>query len=347
VILFRKAPSLRIVRAGIPEPPYWAATTIAPYSARRAAPVAIDYVALTASASERLEVTVCDDVLRDLERGGHAAALMQGGGIAAALHSPILIDAAESAEVVYRRGDDALRACQAAMFLTSTRGALPSVARGEAIVVIAAWPLDLARLNRLFDEARERRLRWGVAIPVLYPVTTDMRALDRLAEAAHDALFFAALPVEAEATARKAIAESLPELDAETYDLLFHGDLEPLHVATERHIAALAAELGADDFVIPPRWEQRSNWNGAVLLTLAASRMLAMKLDVETASRIARSARTVAQLDKPIERIAAAAHLSIVESLDEISVDALTEWLESGRSSFVDHVTKQWRLRRA
>jgi hypothetical protein len=72
--------------------------------------------------------------------------------------------------------------------------------------------------------------------------------------------------------------------------------------------------------------------------------MLAMKHDVETASRIARSARVVAQLDKSLERIAAAAHLSIVESLDEISVDALTEWLETGKSTFLDHINKQWRL---
>jgi len=173
-----------------------------------------------------------------------------------------------------------------------------------------------------------------------------MPALDQVAEAAHDALFFAAVPVDVDATARKALAESLPDLDGDTYDLLFHGDVEPLHVATERHIAAMAAEMGADDFVVPPRWERRSNWNGAVLLTLAATRMLAMKHDVETASRIARSARIVDQLEKSIERIAAAAHLSIVESLDDISIDALTEWLETGRSSFVDHINKQWRLRR-
>jgi len=70
VILYRKAPPLRIVRASVPEPPYWAATTIAPYSARRAAPVAVDYVGLTATAARKLEVEVCDDVRDELERGG-------------------------------------------------------------------------------------------------------------------------------------------------------------------------------------------------------------------------------------------------------------------------------------
>src|SRR5213078_1094469 len=146
---------------------------------------------------------------------------------------------------------------------------------------IAAWPLDMVRLKSLFDEARARQLKWGVAVPVMFPVTTAADDLHQLAD------------------------------DAETYERLFHGDVESLHVTAERRIAGLAAEIGADDFIVPPRWEQRSNWNGAALLTLAATRMLAMKHDVETASRVARSARTVAQLDKSIERIAAAAHLSI------------------------------------
>jgi hypothetical protein len=323
VILYRKAPSLRVVRASVPEPPYWAATTIAPYSPRRGAPVAIDYVGLTAAAPKRMEVHVHE---------------LDGGGIAAA-HGPTLIDACESAEVVYRRGDDALRLCDAAMFLTSARGALPSEAGNDTVVIIAAWPLDFARIRHLFDEARERNLRWGVAVPVMFPVTTAADALRQIAEAAEGAMFFAALPIETDATARKVLAQ-----DPDTYELLFHGDVDALHVTAERRIAGLAAEIGADDFIVPPRWERRSNWNGAALLTLAATRMLAMKHDVETASRIARSARVVAQLDKSLERIAAAAHLSIVESLDEISVDALTEWLETGKSTFVDHINKQWRL---
>ncbi|HEV2718670.1 MAG TPA: hypothetical protein VG323_01525 [Thermoanaerobaculia bacterium] len=321
MILYKKAPSLRIVRAAVPEPPFWAATTIAPYTGRRGAPVAIDYAALTASAPKRMEVDVCDDVEREWREP----------------REPLVIDASESAEIVYRRGDDVLRRAEGATFLTSTRGALPS--SDKATVVIAAWPLDFVRLQRLFDEARTRKLTWGVGVPVMYPVTTAADALERLAAAAGGTQFFAALPIETDATARKALAD-----DPEAYELLFHGDVEALHVTAERRIAGLAAEIGAADFIVPPRWEQRSNWNGAALLTLAASRMLAMKNDVETASRIARSARVVAQLDKPLARIAAAAHLSIVESLDEISVDALTEWLETGKSTFVDHINKQWRL---
>ena len=100
------------------------------------------------------------------------------------------------------------------------------------------------------------------------------------------------------------------------------------------------------DFITPPRWEQKSNWNAAVLLTLIAGRMIAMDHDVELAGTIARSARVVADLDKPIERIAEAASLSIVESLDEASVDILSEWLESGRATFAERVNREWRLRR-
>ena len=213
----------------------------------------------------------------------------------------------------------------------------------RAVIVITAWPIDLVALEQMFDHARARRLRWGIAVPVIFPATTNLATLSDLAQLAHDsgATFLAALPIDLDPTARKAIAA-----DREDYELLFHGDIEPLQVATERHIAALAAEIGVADFIVPPRWDERSNWNAAILLTLAATRMIGMKRDVEIATRIARSARAVAQLEKPLERIAAAASLSIVESLDEISVDVLTDWLENGRSAFVEHINKQWRLRR-
>ena len=334
MIIYRKTSHLRLQRIPIPEPPYWAATIIAPYSPRRAEPIAIDYLELQATRAERFEVAVCDDVRDELER---AAERMR-------VREPVLIDATESAEIVFRRGQEALEFCaendSAAIHLVSSRGALPDGSPDGATVAIAPWPLEFDRVQALFDEARARQLRWGVAVPVMYPVTTDLTALTQLAEAAHGATFFAALPIDIDAAARKAIAED------ESYEMLFHADLEPIHVATERHIAALAAEIGSEDFIVPPRWERRTNWNASVLLTLAASRMLAMKREVETAWRIVRSARAIVQLEKPIERVAEAASLSIIESLDPISVEALTEWIESGRSSFVDHINKQWRLRR-
>jgi hypothetical protein len=322
LILYRKSPQVRVQRFASPEPPFWAATTIAPYSARRATPVAIDYVELHATGAERLECAVSEQVDAESSR------------------APVLVDAAEWTEVVYRRGDDALRTAPHAMQLVTH--ALPAV---EAYTIVSAWPFELSRLERLFDAARGHH--WGVAVPVIFPVTTDLVGLDRLAHAASaaGAKFLAALPVEIDATARKALAQTMT-LDDETYDMLFHADLEPLSIATERHIAALAHEMDLADFVVPPRWDERSNWNGAIILMLAATRMIAMNHDTELATRIARSARVVAQLDKPIARIAEAASLSIVESLDEVSVDVLTDWIESGRSAFVDHIDKQWRLRR-
>lgn len=342
MILYRKSQPLRIQRSQVPEPPYWAATSIAPYGPRRAAPLSIDYLELRASGVERNEVTVCEDVTDELERFSERQALAD----------PALIESTEAAELVFRRGEEVLRFCcqmdRAPMQLVSTRGALPETSCHRAVVVIAAWPIEVPRLVRLFSEAQQRGLRWGTAVPVIFPVSTDLETLHAVALAAqqHGASFLAALPIELDATARKAIAQTVTANDRETYDMLFHADLEAVHVATERHIAALAEEIGAADFIVPPRWEERSNWNASVLLTLTAARMIGMKRDVEIASRMARSARVVAQLDKSLGRIAAAASLSIVESLDDISVDVLSDWLDSGRSAFVDHINKQWRLRR-
>lgn len=335
MIVYRKSTQLRIRRASAPEAPFWCATTVAPYGARRAAPVSIDYVDLRASSSERLEVSVCEKPADELER--------------ARVASPVLIEATEFAEAIFRRGEQILEFCAEralpSVHLISTRGALPEKAQPE-MTVIAAWPLELERLETLFAGAREP---WGVAIPVIFPVTTDLAALGQLTELAgkHSASFMAALPVEIDATAKQAMAQSLAlDDDQETYAMLFHARLEPIHIATERHIAALAANAGMADFIVPPRWEEKSNWNAAVVLTLAATRMLAMEQDIDLAALLARSARVVAELDKPIARIAEAANLSIVEALDEASVDILSEWLATGDSSFVRRVNERWRLRR-
>ncbi len=343
MIIYRKGAHLRLQRASVPEPPYWSATVISPYGPKRASPIAIDYAQLRASRVERNEVNVSDDVRDELERAT----------IRTALHGPALIEASEYAEVVFRRGETALQFCSGhecpAIFLTSTRGAIPRQTSAAVTIAIAAWPLELDRLGGLFRDAAASGARWGVIIPVIYPTTTGAGALAELAELAqHEgASFFTGIAIELDATARKELADSLAaDPDDESYEMLFHADLDPIQVSTERHIGALAAEMGADDFLVPPEWEKRSNWNAAVLLTLAANRMLSLKLDVETAGKIARSARIVAQLDKPIERIAAAASLSIVEGLDRVSIEALSEWLERGDSSFVEHINKQWRLRR-
>ena len=338
MIAYRKTTQLRIRRASVPQPPFWGATIVTPYSARRSAPVAIDYVELRASANDKLEVTVSERTIDELERS------------TVRIVPPVLIEATEFAEAVFRRGEEVLEFCAEhdlpAIHLCSTRGALPQVSGEDNTIVIAAWPLEFDRLERLFAEARGS---WGVAVPLIFPVTTDLTALEEIAKTARDsgASFLAAVPLAIDATAKQAIAQSLAlEGDEETYAMMFHADLEPVHVATERHISALAAEAGIADFVVPPRWDEKSNWNASILLTLTATRMLAMEHEIELATALARSARVVAELDKPLARIAEAASLSIVEALDEVSVDVLTDWLESGRSSFVDAVNARWRLRR-
>ena len=309
MILYRKVPQLRVRRSPAPEPPFWAATSIAPYGARRATPVAIDYLSLRATGAEKLEVTVCEDVRDELERARN-------------LHAPVLIDAAGNAEEVFRRGAEALAWC-------TEQGLDAQLLTSSGSVV---------------------RVGGGVAVPVIFPATTDLALLETLADEAQrdGATFFAAIPIEVEPTAKQALAQSMQLTgDDDRYAMLFHADVAPIHLATERHIAALAHERGMADFVLPPRWDARTNWNASVLLTLTASRMIAMELDLDLAGTIARSARTVAELDKPLTRIAESANLSIIAALDDTSVEMLTEWLATGSASFGEYVDEQWRLRRA
>jgi hypothetical protein len=337
LIIYRKSAPLRIRRSAVPAHPWWFATAIAPYGPRRATPLTIDYLDLRATSADRMEVSVAGDVRDDLER------------LSTRLEPPVLIDAAEFAEVVFRRGEQALEVMREwelpATMVVSTRG---ETGRSRAdMTVLVAWPVEMDRIEAHAAILEGRP--WGLAVPVMFPVTTDLALLERLSAvaAARGATFLSALPIDIDATAKQAMAQSLtlPD-DEEIYQHLFHADLEPVHVATERHIAALAADGDMRDFVVPPRWDEKTNWNAAVVLMLAATRMLAMESDTELAGTIARSARVVAELDKPLARIAAAASLSIVEALDEVSIDILTEWIERGTSAFADRVNARWRLRR-
>ncbi|HEX9164247.1 MAG TPA: hypothetical protein VF980_21270 [Thermoanaerobaculia bacterium] len=338
MIVYRKSSQLRIKRSAAPEPPFWCATSVAPYSARRAAPIAIDYLELRASSTERLEVNVCDRTRDELER------------TSARLAQPVLVEASEFAEAIFRRGEEVLDFCTgqnlAAVHLVSTRGALPEKQHADMTLVIAAWPLDFDRFEELCGGAHGS---WGIAVPVLFPVTTDLVALQEIAALAKTkgAQFLASIPVEIDATAKQAIAQSLSlDGDHETYAALFHSNLDPVHVATERHIAALAAEAGLADHVVVPRSDEETNWNAAIMLTMTATRMLAMEHEIDLAALLARSARAVAELDKPLTRIAEAASLSIVGALDDVSVDVLSEWLDGKEPTFVRRINERWRLRR-
>lgn len=341
MILYRKVKALRVRRSAAPEPPFWCATALAPYSPRRAEPVAIDYLALRAGSAGRLEVTVTTDVAEELERG-------------ATLEGPVLIEATERAEAVFGRGGELLRWCAAesldSLLLLSVEDVLPPEATPHSVVTIAAWPPEPDRLEALFAEAGRRGLTWGVLVPVLYPITTELPLLETIADAAarHGARFLTGAAMELEPTARQAMARSLSlEAEDDRYSLLFHGRVEPVALATERHLAALAGERSMDDAVTLSPRDARSNWCGATLLARTASRMMAMELDLDLAGHLARAARAVAALDKPLTRIAESASLGIVAALDETSAEMLTEWLATGRSTFADFVDDQWRARRA
>jgi len=312
----------RIKRVSAPEPPFWFATALSPYSVRRASPISIDYIDLVASHVERAETS---------------AAPLE----AMTVEDPVLIVATDFPEVIHRRGEEALSllAEHAVTYLISTRSAAPEAMPENTLLVIAAWPPEVEKL-----EALHLPERWGMAIPILHPITTNLILLESLAGLAKNrgASFFTSIGVTIEPAAKHELARS----DDDAYELLFHGDADALHIATERHVAALAHERGMLDFVPPPRQDDKSNWNAAILLTLIATRMIAMDRDVELAGTLARSARAIAQLDKPIERIAEAASLAIVEAIDEVSVDLVSEWLENGRAAFAERVNAEWRLRR-
>ncbi len=331
-------------RSAVPIPPYWCATSIAPYGAKRATPIAIDLLDLRVTHAERVETSIADAPAAELER----LELRQP------LQPPLLIDAAESAELVFRRGADTLAYAGEhelpSLLLTSTRGAIPARLPADSVVAIVAWPLDPPRLEAICAEAAGRGGVWGLAVPLLYPITTELAALRELVSLAvrHGAAFVGSLILEVEPNAKAAIARSRlsDDEDDEQYETLFHSDLDAVHVASERHLAALTHQAGMDDFILPPGWEMKTNWNAAILLTITATRMLAMDHEVELAGTLARSARLVATLDKPVSRIAEAASLTIIDALDEVSAGILTEWLASGNSSFVERLNDRWRVRR-
>jgi hypothetical protein len=340
VIVYRKGAPLRVRRAPSPSPPFFCASAIAPYGARRSEPLAVDYLLLRAHAAERLEVTVAENVVDQLER-------------MRPMHAPVLVEVSGAAESVFMRGSEIAQFLEAndlpALELISTRGSLPDFAPRNTVVAIAAWPLEPQRLDSLFAEAKRRVLTWGVFVPLVYPITTELEPLEQLADLAalHGASFFSATPVETDPVARQTLARTMEiEHDDDRYAMLFHGSVEPIQVSTERHIAALAAERGMLDRVAAPGAGVRSNWNAAILLTSVASRMLAMELDLDLAASISRAASVIAALDKPLARIASSASLGIIGGLDETTVTMLEEWLESGSASFAEFVDEQWRLRR-
>ncbi len=344
MLTYRNVKKLRVRKFTRPEAPLWPAVLVHPYGGPSDAPVFIDVAQLRASSVERSDIEVADDVVDLLSREQ----------IQSPFRVPIAIESTGLAESVFRKGEAAARhqleQGGSVTQVVSTEGAVPAITDDRFVLVISTWPFHLGALEEMFQEASAAGLsRWGVWIPVIYPVTTDLVKLERLADvmAKHGGTFLAASSIDVSQTAKSAIAREIDEeMDDEMYDVLFHADPEPLALATERHVAALAHERGLDDLVPLPGAQERSNWAAAILLTSAGSRLARMKADPELGWTLLRSAAAIAGLSKPISIIAGSAPLSIIEGLDPLAAEALEAWLNGQPPTLLDEVNAEWRLRR-
>lgn len=335
MITHRKTTQLRIRRSAYPQAPFWQAVTIAPYGTGRGMPVQINYMTLTADAKAKVDVSVTRSVRDQLERER-------------VIEGPALIEASEVSELIYRRGEEALTMLTElevdATCLISSNGHVPSLERMErATIVVSCWPLRLQNLEMIFQKCHTRGFRWGVIVPLIHPVTTDFDMIERLADlaAANGASFFTGVPIESEPEARQAVAVT-QALDDAAVTELFDADLESMIVSAERFGARVATARDMLDHV-PAFAPLTSNWLAAMKLSLAGTRLIRMGEDVELGWTLHQSSKLIAGLHKPIERIAASASLSIIESLDETSVEALEQWLRDGRSGFFESVDAKWR----
>ncbi len=335
MITHRKITQLRLQRSAYPQPPFWQATTIAPYGLGRGLPLQINYLTLTADAKAKVDVSVTRSVTDQLERQKN-------------VESPALVEASDVSELIYRRGEEALGALSnleiEAICLVSSDGAVPALEDPvRSMIVVSCWPLHKRDIERLFETCQARGFRWGAIVPLLHPITTRRDVLLELADLAkkHSARFFAGVPIETEPEARQALA-SMEEMDDAEVAQLFDADLEAVIVAAERLAASIAVEREMLDHT-PVLAPLASNWTAAMKLSLAGTRLIRMGEEVELGWTLHQSSKLVAGLHKPVERIAAAASLSIIDALDLTSVTALEQWLRDGRSDFFEDVDERWR----
>lgn len=319
--------------------PFWQATTIHPYTPDvRSVPLGIDFIRLKAVAHRSIEVAVPagpDDL--DLDR----------------LPSPILIDAWGPEESVYRQGDRLLHELPSdlrPMLLLSADGDVPiGMAAAAPLLVITAWPLDLEALESVAQRASAGGFDWGIFVPVVFPLTTDLEILDGVCgiAAEHQASFIASSSIELDSKARGAVASMDQDLDEETWATLFDADLDRIHLATERHLASVAHDQGQADTIDPWTSENRSNRAAAAFLSRIGSRMVRMDHDVEMGWKFLKAAGRVATLDKDIARLASSAHVTILPELeDEILAEVVEQWLERRTAEFAEHIDGKWRLAR-
>lgn len=319
--------------------PFWQATTVHLYSPDvRSVPLGIDFVRLKASAHRSIEVAVPRTLEGlDLDR----------------LPSPVLIDAWGPEELIYRRGDALLHELSSdarPMLLLSSDGDVPrEMSAVLPLLIVTAWPLDLVALESIAERASEAGLEWGILIPVIFPITTNLDAIETISRTArqHGASFMASSSIELDPKARGAVASMCDDLDEETWATLFDADLDRIHLATERHIASLAHELGIADTIAPPLGESRSNRAAAIFLSRIGARMVRMDHDVELGWKFLKASGRIATLDKEIARIASTAHVTILPELEEEMISEVVEqWLESGSAEFADHIDDKWRVKR-
>ena len=308
---------------------------MAPYSSWAAKDIRIDLKSLSAREAGRLEIAVCPEPT---------------GGELAHVYPPIVIDATGFPEMMHGLGARILSSIPsgaATNLVVSTNGAVPATLPDTAVTTIIAWPGEIETLSALCGAA-QRAGRWGIAIPILHPVTTNLDLLDELTATAqrYSASYCAAIPIETEPSARKILAREGRPLSGEEYESLFQDDPETIVVATERHVAAIASDLGILDSIPIPGSPKRSNWEAATALARAGTRMIRMRKNLDFGWEIIRSSAVVAQLDTPLTAIAASARLSIIKPLHELATVALEQWLDDGTAELFDDVDDDWRLRR-
>ncbi|MGK2855929.1 MAG: hypothetical protein ACSLFQ_01850 [Thermoanaerobaculia bacterium] len=336
MITHQKISQLRLERATHPQAPFWQATTVVPYGAPRGQGVAINYLSLSATGKAKRDVTVTRAVAGQLEREPR-------------LDEPVLVESAEVTEAIFRRGEEAMRVLQSrgacAMQLISTTGRVPAIEPSDRTsLVVSCWPMLVGDLARLFRRAAEAQFRWGALIPTMLPASACEETLREIADLAAEngASFLASVPIDLDPSAKHAIADALGGAP-EAWQSLFDGDWDDASAETERLVAKLAHERLLADRVVIPTLEAHGNWSAAIRLAVAGTRLLRLKRDVELGWTLLRSSKLVAQLHKPVDRIASAASLSIVQTLDVASVAALEAWLRRDDTTFFDEIDADWR----
>lgn len=311
----------------VPVHPFNARTWISPYHplARSAWTPAIDHLALSGSAPQRLEIGI-----GELEIADH--------------RGPWVVDLTGPQEPVYRKFASAGRVPPGARILISAEGELPP--HDRVSVILTSWPLWTKSLESIAGELARQEREWALFIPLLPLVTTDLVAVDRLCDLAidHGATAITCETIELDAAAKRALIERADRRGSDTWQTVFDSRADSLlSVATARHVAARAREAGL-------RWwledDLRDNWAAAAHLSRIATEMFHLGRSPELAASLDVSARAVAVLPHELSVLAESAPLTIVEGVTDLAEDALREWLESGRSELADEIDREWCVRR-